>query len=236
MIGDLQKSIDNLTAKFVDLSETIVSLKLSKEKSEKIVQNLTNDVEKISTEINNREQHHCNSSIRIFGLEINDSDAKDPISTSGVIYNKLLKPILELTVNDETLEKIPNMLELIEYAHVLPSCKIPITGKKISPIICRFQSRLMKSIIFRNKKQFLSSSPTMKSIFITEDLTAANFKKLFALKNDDTIPSAWSMGGRIFFKEKSEPEHQTNCIIYYGYVNVFSDLSSESFKICSINS
>ena len=117
--------------------------------------------------MNNREKHQCNSSIRIFGLEINDSDAKDPISTSGVIYNKLLKPVLELAVKDETLDKIPNMLELIEYAHVLPSRKIPSTGKKISPIICRFQSRLMRSIIFRYKKQFLSSSPTMKSIFVT---------------------------------------------------------------------
>ena len=70
--------------------------------------------------VNDREQHSRNGSIRISGLKISDDTSKDAISTSRLVYDNLLNPILSFEVKDKVIPKVPDLFELIEYAHTLP--------------------------------------------------------------------------------------------------------------------
>ena len=80
------------------------------------------------------------------------------IAAAQCVYNALLKPILENEVERGTIEKVPNMMETIDHAHSLTvsSKSNPGSENQISkPRIVRFQSRLVRLLILRNKKDFL---------------------------------------------------------------------------------
>ena len=195
----LKESVDNLTKIFDSLDETLKKVKEENLQSQKIIRNLADMV-------NDREQHSRNSSIRISGLKISDDTSKDAISTSRLVYDNLLNPILSLAVKDKMIPKVPDMFELIEYAHTLPvRRKDPNKPTQQNPVIVRFQSRLLRQLVFKYKKSYLDVQDR-KHIFISEDLTSLNYKKLVELKNDSNILAAWSLAGKIYFTEKKDPE------------------------------
>ena len=199
LVMALKESVDNLTKRFDSLDETLKKVKEDNLQSQKIIRNLADMV-------NDREQHSRNSSIRISGLKICDDTSKDAISTSRLVYENLLNPILSLAVKDKVISKVPDMFELIEYAHTLPMRhKDSIKPTLSNPVIVRFQSRLLRQLVFKYKKSYLDVQDR-KHIFISEDLTALNYKKLVELKNDSNILAAWSLAGKIYFTEKKDPE------------------------------
>ena len=97
------------------------------------------------------------------------------------------------------------MFEMIEHAQCLPTSKNldPTKPVPAKPIIVRFQSRLIRQLVFKYKKDQLDSD-----VFIVEDLTGENFKRLKALKVNPEIKSTWSMGGRIFYTRNDAPDNK----------------------------
>ena len=64
------------------------------------------------------------------------------------LYDRLLKPILEGAVRKGLMSSIPPVDAILETAHVLP-------GKMdTKPIIARFFTRNIRSLVFRLKKEF----------------------------------------------------------------------------------
>ena len=114
------------------------------------------------------------------------------------------KVILTLAVNDGVLTNVPDVWSLVEYAHMIPSKKQG-SDSPVPQLIDRFQARIMRDLIFTYKKNFFSKSET-KDIYISEDLTAVNFRKLMELKKDPKIKAAWSHHGKIFFAETANPD------------------------------
>ena len=96
------------------------------------------------------------------------------------------------------------MWALIEYSHVIPSKKNEVDAHDIQ-VLVRFPSRLFRDLIFKYKRAFLDMKG-LKDIFISEDLTQLNFRKLMELKKDPKIKSVWSNSGKIFFTENSDPD------------------------------
>ena len=204
--NQLSGRIDSLVVTVKELSASIDSIKAEQRSIKTNQLKIEEDLVKLSSAINAREQHSRNSSIRIQGLQVSDETSKDPVATSEIIYSKLIYPILKLAQEDKIIKEVPSMLQTIEFSHTLPS-RNPVSpsDKKTYPIICRFHSRLIRSLIFKYKRDFLQGKTEMKNVFISEDLTAVNFKKMMELKKDESILSAWSRGGKIFFKTKEDP-------------------------------
>ena len=205
VVLSMKASLDLLSAKF---DETVDALTTSVDKLLTDSKISSKSLLSLGVMVNDREQHSRNFSIRISGLKMPLESRKSAISTSQSVYKSTLAPILSLAVEDGTLPKLPDMWALIEYAHVIPSKKNGVDAPDIQ-VLVRFQSRLFRDLIFKYKRAFLDMKG-LKDIFISEDLTQLNFRKLMELKKDPKIKSVWSNSGKIFFTEKSDPDTRKN--------------------------
>ncbi len=88
------------------------------------------------------------------------------------------------------------MLSLIEHCHVVPDRQ----SKNTTPVIVRFQCRLMRNVILKTKKSVLPKIEALKGISIAEDLTVINYQKLQGLLKKNI--KAWSLGGKIMYMDK----------------------------------
>ena len=207
-ISDLLKKLtDDMNKKLDDIKEdtalnrkSLENIELSvKQNSDKISVH-DNDISFLKSAVNDKEQHSRNSSIRILGLKLSDDEARDAGQTAKVVYSKVLKPILNLAVKEDLLSTIPAYFELIEHCHTL---KAKPGSTKPVPIICRFQSRLVRQMVFKFKRQAMSDPDlNLSSISIVEDLTSANFKKLMSLRDKDI--KCWSFGGHIYYVDADD--------------------------------
>jgi len=141
--------------------------------------------------------------VRVFNFPIPADSTNNCVKTSKLLYSALFVPILKIAVSEGDLESIPSLLNVIEYAHVLPSRG---SGDgKIDPIVVRLQCRLLRNLLFKYKSKYFKTNTSCKySIF--EDLTSLNFKLLKSLQDDESVLRAWSVGGRCKFIKKSNPE------------------------------
>jgi len=190
-IASITLKLDNFETKLTHLSQSVKILESS-------VSKLEPRVHKHDVMINEREQHSRNSSVRVSGFKLPD-ESKDPMSVALHIYNSLLKPILDLAVESKSISSVPPMVQLIEFAHCLPSKQDP------APIIIRFQTRLLRQLVFKFKKPYFTKKK-ISGLFISEDLTALNFKYLRDLKNNDKVLKAWSINGKLKFILKENPD------------------------------
>jgi len=162
---------------------------------------------------NMAEQHTRNFSVRVFNFPIPADSMNDCVKTSKLLYSTLFVPILKIAVSEGDIESVPSLLNVIEYAHVLPSRGSG--GIKVDPIIVRLQSRLLRNLLFKYKSKYFKSNPSCKcSIF--EDLTSHNFKLLKSMQDDESVLRAWSVGGRCKFIRKSNPEKIMTAVIPFS--------------------
>ena len=161
--------------------------------------NLESALLKLNKISNDHEQHQRNFSVRVFNLPLTKEVSSDAIRAAESVYS-VFKTIMEYAVKDKIIPSVPDMFSLIENSHILPS-----KGDSPNPVIVRFQSRLYRSLIFKYKRLYFKDHPASK-VSIYEDLTGPNFQLLQSLKQDPSVFSAWSVGGRIKYKLKSAPE------------------------------
>jgi len=199
----------------LSLKDLVISMRTSLEGK---IDKLTQTIEKIDQDhsktlkqldqfaesLNLREQHSRNQSLRINGLQIDDITSKDALLTSHHVYKSLLHPILMLSVKDNLITEVPSLHNLIEYCHCLPSNQKNDGNKSPPQIIVRLHSRLFRHMILKNKRSFLREKGET-TIFISEDLTRINFKRLMDLKKDPSTLSAWSASGKLFYKTRENP-------------------------------
>ena len=193
------ENIPSILAELRGLTVKITSL-------ETVANNNVKSVADLSSRLNDREQHSRNSSIRIFNYKMSDAVSRDSILTAKSVYSEILAPLLEKAVADGIFSEVPSVFDMIEHAHCLPPSKNIDPGRPVpaKPIIVRFQSILIRQHVFKYKKAHLADS----QVFIVEDLTGENFKRLKALKADPDVKSAWSMGGRIFYARNDAPDQK----------------------------
>jgi hypothetical protein len=122
------------------------------------------------------------------------------------LYNKALLPILQGAHRQGAIGTIPSCSQLLETAHILPG-----QSGRPKPIIARFYSRNLRSIIFKFKKDHAPRTPsttTQKSTHrlprfsypIYEDLTRDTFICLKALSADTRTSACWTVSGHIKYK------------------------------------
>ena len=163
-------------------------------------------IEALRQKTNSLEQYNRSWSVRISGVPIPSNEASNPIIVMRHVYEKALLPMLQGAVDRGLLQSIPSCEQLLETAHILPARN----DSQPKPIIARFYSRNLRSLMFQLKKEFAtkidSSAPTAPNRSqrlkypIYEDLTKINFQLLKSLADDARTGAVWSIGGVIKYK------------------------------------
>ena len=95
---------------------------------------------------------------------------------------------------------MPKIEDLLVNGHILPVRD----ERKIPQIIIRFQSPILRGILFKFKKVFIKEIGKNNDIYFNEDLTRLNFQCMMKLKAAPDIKNVWSMQGRIKFTTKTD--------------------------------
>ena len=174
----------------------------------KLKEDLVNSAQensRLQAKLNKLEQYNRSWSVRVIGMNIPSEEETDPVKVMQHLYDRLLKPILEGAVSKGLMATIPPADAILETAHVLP-------GKmNTKPIIARFFTRNIRSLIFRLKKEFAPKEQPAtdesakrgnpRQMYpIYDDLTKINFTKMRSLAADKRVLACWSVKGQIKFK------------------------------------
>ena len=129
----LAKLIEDLrtdfSTKFARLEALLESSKNDLISSKKEVADLTKAMEEKEREVsylrwkaNDQEQYARSWSIRVLDLAIPAGvDASDTDQVMRLVFDRLLKPILEGAVSKKLLPSLPHYTAILETAHILPS-------------------------------------------------------------------------------------------------------------------
>ena len=222
-----KKAMDNLTADISVMSEKLSCLMEKMENMEKlltttqaenlklgeVVKNQAEEIIYLKDRINDREQYARSWSIRCLNIPLDKERESDTRYVMQQVYDVLLKPILNGAVENDEIPAVPSCDNLIEMAHILPAKK-----DSNKPVIVRFYSRFMRSLVFRHRKNFApreekaavpqggaNKVPRMLYSFF-EDLSKETYAKLTEIKREPEVQSAWTVSGSIRFKIKNSEQ------------------------------
>ena len=204
----MSNKLTYLTVKIDAMEAALQAMKREKEDLLSKVQDQANEIAELRNNLNEREQYARSWSMRCLNIPVPSDSETDTRLVMQLVYDLLIRPILEGAMSKESISQIPSCDSLLETAHILP-------GKaSAKPVIARFYSRYWRNLVFRHRRDFApreqaapstntrssgKPAPRMKYPFF-EDLTRASFDKLKAIKQHEDVSSAWTVNGTIRFK------------------------------------
>ena len=191
-LEDLNKNIED---KFTKLDLKLeLALKKHEDIEERVLQSESN--------IKWIQQRERGNNVRVLGLELPATDKQNAFSTAEKVYGILVKPILELAHEDKAIPEVPSLIQVFDACHILPSKKDEVPALHI-----RFQSKLVRELMFQYKAAFFKSTKLSCSVF--EDLCPSLRELLKKTKERQDVERVWSRGGRIKYKVKGSSEIHT---------------------------
>ena len=185
--------MDSINSKLTVLTEKFDSISTK-------VQSHENRLTDLSEAVNGLEQRGRMNSLRIAGLPISNQVSRCAIKTCSEVYLRVLKPILEEAVRSGDISAVPDCWQLIEYGHTLPA-----KNSEVPNIIIRLSSRIFKHCVFKHKRRVLTGNQQLQGVFLNEDLTVTNRRRLMETKSNPATHSAWSVNGKIKYILKDSP-------------------------------
>jgi len=176
------------------------------------VKNCYAELYSVKEQLNQLQQQNRACTIRIFSLPMSEEERNttDPSGkvTAKLVYDRILKPVMNHAKEKQLLATVPTLPNCItECFRIRPGSS---TLAKPAPIIVKLASTTLKSAIFRAKNDSLppptdaEKAAGLKRFHITEDLTHASYDCLQALRANDKIERAWSVGGEVRFTRKGD--------------------------------
>jgi hypothetical protein len=168
-----------------------------------------NEILLLKDSVNHLNQQARASSIRLLGFPVTE---EEKMSTDGGkllstrVYDKILKPVLNIAKAKGDLSSIPtvtNTVSCIYRAGKLNSPKPP-------PIVISFTNSQTRLAILRNKKNNVpppsdeEKRSGIKSYILAEDLTSPTFRMMKLLQADERVCKVWSAEGRLKFTLRSD--------------------------------
>jgi hypothetical protein len=195
-------SFSNQLAKIDVLEQTISRLVQDNSAFREELRKKDAIIGQLSEKVNKMDQSLRSNSLRILGLPITPSTPASEVPT--IVYREIVSPILEAAkqAGDLPADAIPPPHFIFSNVFSIPSKK----NSSSSPVIVKFYSEAIRSLIFKFKR---TSLPTINDLpsnrvrpkySVYEDLTAANHTLLRSFADDPRVKSAWSFGGQIRFK------------------------------------
>jgi hypothetical protein len=216
----MEKKIDaleSLPAKMSKMEKLLSKVNEENGVLRKAMEQKEEQINSLTLKLNTLEQHNRSWSIRVSNLPIPQNSETDNNTVSKVVYDNLLRPILQGAVDNGTLPAVPSMASTIEYAHILPAKE----GAK-KPVIVRFRDRMIRDVVFANKRESAPRSrnnsqrqrqtddrPGGYLYPFFEDLTRLNFMKMRAIANHEDVSACWSSRGQLKYKLKDSETVKT---------------------------
>lgn len=189
---------DKLKKEITGLNKEIES---QKTENTKLSEQIDKNNETAEGKINDLEQYGRRNNVRMNGVAEVGEETPERTTTA----------IIEVLNNN--IENLALRREDIDIAHRLGKKK----NGKHRQIIVKFQSRMKRDTILRNKKLFKGTD-----IFINEDLTKINQHVLACVRKKmaDEVAMAWSKGGRLFYKNKTDAVIEVKYSDYQQWVDL----------------
>lgn len=216
--NDVKLRFDAQEARFLELKTLLTGVQTENQALKKALEEKEREIGSLKIKTNDNEQYARAWSIRILDLNIPaDQDSSNTDVVMQHVYNRVLLPILEGAVKNKLLKDVPLYHQILETAHILPA-----KPDQTPPIIARFFSRNIKTMMFRLKKEFALRQQAPRSDFpplpqpggksrpakllypFYEDLTTVNFRKMRAIAQDSRVISCWSVAGQLRFRLNGE--------------------------------
>ena len=199
-IFDNNEENDKLKTEIKHLNE---ELENQKAENEKLVEQIKTVNDAAEDRINDLEQYGRRNNLRINGIP-EDTDVEETAErTTRKVAETLNRVIVDLN-----LAKCD-----FDIAHRLGqrgpgSCR---------PVIVKFQSRMKRDIVLRNRKLFKGSN-----IYMNEDLTRLNQLVLSCVrkKMPDEVDKVWVRNGRISYKNKAKHVHEVKFSEYEDWIDL----------------
>jgi hypothetical protein len=222
-LDELTRTLADYSARFDKLESLLTitrqenkELKATVMEQDKSLQDRDKEIDQLKQRLNTQEQYQRGWSIRILNLRIPSFEANCPEAVMRHVHHDVLEPIFQGALAKGLIHSIPAVETVLETAHILPA-----KGDAIPPIIARFYTRNIKSLLFRLKKEFAvretnrapatapsaaTNRPSLGKLRhpFYEDLTRHNFSKLRAISQHERVESAWSVSGTIRYRLKNE--------------------------------
>ena len=215
-IDELSLTIATFTTRFDKLEKILADTKAENTSLKVDLKDKDSEICSLKHKLNEVEQYQRSWSIRVLNIPIPEDEASDNTKVMAHLFTKVLVPILKGAMERELLTSVPPVEKLLETAHILPS-----KSEKCPPIIARFYTRNIRSLIFQLKKDFAPRLPPQKqqprvaqpgtkvslgkfAFPIYEDLTRANFSMMRELSDHEDVLSCWSVAGSLRFRLKNE--------------------------------
>jgi hypothetical protein len=159
-------------------------------------------IDQLSEKVNRLDQSLRANSLRIHGLPVTSNTPAAEVP--NIVYKEIILPILEAAKasGDIPPAHIPSLHSTLVSAFTIPTKK----NSASSPVIVKFYSESIRSLVFKHKRNALPTVTDLPSnrvrpkFSIYEDLTATNHSLLRSFADDPRVKSAWTFGGQIRFK------------------------------------
>jgi hypothetical protein len=179
--------------------------------------------------INRSELYTRSLTVRILGLPISAEESRALPGEANRIavktaYEKVLKPIFNIAKTKGTISTLPQFSTAIDDGFRLKSNFKDKKGNSYPPpILIRFNTRHLRTEVFKNKREALASISQQEgtTVFIVEDLTSPTIKKMKELRADSRIEKVWSTEGSIRFTLKDDPSKPRTYPGAYTPINEF---------------
>ena len=191
---------DNLKKEINNLNK---DLENQKAENEKLVDQIKKVNDTAEDRINELEQYGRQNNLRINGIPEDEDVDETAERTTRKVAETLNRAIVDLNLARYDFD----------IAHRLGQ-KRPGSCR---PIIVKFQSRMKRDVILRNRKLFKGSD-----IYINEDLTRLNQLVLSCVrkKMPDEVDKVWTRNGRISYKNKAKHVHDVKFSDYQDWIDL----------------
>lgn len=205
-LESLHSKFDELESKFENMAIDNTTMKGKIQERDETIKKLNITINHLESSVNRIDQYNRSWSVRIFNINLTESEESNPIICKKKAYNVFL-PMLEAAAKEGLLATVPTPDQLLEVAHVLPG-----KAGQPKPMICRFLNRDTRSICFRLKKDHAARTPaassgrgstTSEGRFINpffEDLSRHNFSILRDMNSDSRVQACWSVNGSLRYR------------------------------------
>jgi len=209
-------SIDSKLTKIDVIEQTMNTLVVENAALREEIRSKDKVIDELSEKVNRLDQSARSNSLRIHGLPVTSNTPSTEIPY--IVHKEILTPIFEAAKlkGDLPPQHAPSLHFTLSSAFAIPTKKPSAS----SPVIVKFYSEFIRSLVFKYKKDALptltdiSSNRVRPRFSIFEDLTPSNHSLLRTFSNDPRVKSAWTFGGQVRFKT-----HQSETIYRASSLN-----------------
>ena len=200
LCGSIQK-INDIETTVKSMDTTVKALVLENQALRADLVARDEKIQSLTDQLNRLDQSTRSNSLRILGLPVTTQSSTAKIIDT--VYKEILLPTIEAA---KRAGDLPEQTVLSPYAIISNAFAIPAKNNTSSPVILKLNSELIRSIVFKHKKEALpthldtATNRVRNKYSVFEDLSPATHAQFRTFQDDIRVKSVWSYGGQVRFK------------------------------------